>query len=58
MNLANPAELREQKGRQLPKGESMKTVNYIQLNYQLIRLIISAFPSDGNCGPVKVSQNS
>ncbi len=40
MNLANSAELWAQKGRQLPKSKSMKTVNYIKLNYQLPRLII------------------
>jgi len=39
MNRAIPATLRTQKGSQLPKGESMKTVNHIKLNYQLIRLI-------------------
>ena len=39
MNRAIPATLRAQKGSQLPKGESMKTVNHIKLNYQLIRLI-------------------
>jgi hypothetical protein len=42
MNRAIPATLRTQKGSQLPKGESMKTVNHIKLNCQLVRLIIPA----------------
>jgi len=55
MNLANPAEMREQKGRQLPKGEPVKTVNYIQLKCLLLRLIIPVFPTDGEDGPAEVS---
>jgi hypothetical protein len=33
----------------------MKTINYIKLNYQLLRLIIPVFLSDGKSGPAKVS---
>jgi hypothetical protein len=57
MNLANSATLRAQKGSQLPEGESMKTVNHIKLNYQLLRLITPTFPPDEKGGSVKVSQN-
>jgi len=39
MNPAIPATLRAQKGGNFQKVNSMKTVNHIKLNYQLIRLI-------------------
>jgi hypothetical protein len=45
----------EQKGSQLPKRQSMKTVNYIRLKYELSRLISPAFPSGRKSDPGKAS---
>jgi hypothetical protein len=72
MNRVIPATLRVQKGGNFQKVNSMKTVNHIKLNYQLLGLIISAIflcslagavhaqidPGSGKFGPTNAPLDS